>query len=216
MKTFHLLLRAAVIFMCFLFYFQPTISAQEQDTVFRKFYGQFGLGPATPGGYNTVLGLTGVFKSNWTAGLTYQNIKYEPKNLPADYKPAYVETMPFMTEERKLYANLNCISFTGGRIFDLGRKFWFTTEAGLSLVFGEELTFTPQQVTGGLFESSSNYGVLRDNKTTVGGVLKADAKWAFATFMGLGAGVFTQFNSLQTSAGFQVNLFFGKAWRKKK
>ncbi len=50
----------------------------------------------------------------------------------------------------------------------------------------------------------------------MGAMLKADVNWAFASFAGLGAGVFANFNSIQSLVGFQIKLIVGKMNRDKK
>jgi hypothetical protein len=40
--------------------------------------------------------------------------------------------------------------------------------------------------------------------------------WAFASFMGFGAGVYANVNSTQSPVGFNIKLFVGKMGREKK
>jgi hypothetical protein len=103
-----------------------------------------------------------------------------------------------------------------GKYFETGRKTWFTTEAGLSIVSGQELKFTSQPIETGFLYWSSNYSVQKENKTTIGGVLKADFNWAFLPFAGLGAGVYANFNSIQSPVGFEIKLLIGKMNTKRK
>jgi hypothetical protein len=104
---------------------------------------------------------------------------------------------------------MNLFSFTGGKCWEAGSKIWFTAEAGISIVTGEKMIFTSQPVVWDGWYVSSNYAVKKENKTTIGGMLKADFNWAFLPSMGLGAGVFANFNSIQTPVGEQIKLIFG-------
>ena len=68
----------------------------------------------------------------------------------------------------------------------------------------------------GFLHWSANYSVQKENKTTIGGVLKADFNWAFLPFAGLGAGVYANFNSIQSPVGFEIKLLIGKMNTKRK
>ena len=92
----------------------------------------------------------------------------------------------------------------------------FTTEAGLLIINGQTYSFTRQPVTNNGLYFSSNYAANVESKTTIGGMPKADFNWAILRFLGLGAGVFANFNSLQSLVGFQVKLMLGKLNLKRK
>ena len=47
-------------------------------------------------------------------------------------------------------------------------------------------------------------------------MVQADINWAFASFMGLGAGVYANINSIQSPVGFNMKLLVGKMRREKK
>jgi len=47
-------------------------------------------------------------------------------------------------------------------------------------------------------------------------MLRADYNWAFLPFMGLGTGVFANFNSIQSPIGLQVKLMLGIMRRQSK
>jgi hypothetical protein len=49
----------------------------------------------------------------------------------------------------------------------------------------------------------------------MGVMLQADLNWAFSSFMGLGADVYTNINAVQSPIGFNVKLIFGKMGREK-
>lgn len=48
-----------------------------------------------------------------------------------------------------------------------------------------------------------------ENKTTVGAMLKADINCAVSPYMGLGAGMFANFNNIKSPIGFQVKFMLG-------
>ena len=56
----------------------------------------------------------------------------------------------------------------------------------------------------------------RKKKSGVGVMMQADINWAFASFMGLGAGVYVNLNSVQSPIGFNIKLLVGKMGREKK
>ena len=183
---------------------QQTSNDAKQSAI-KKFYLQAGAGLCSSNGASVDFGLQAILKNNWTASISYKLVEMEPKNLPADYEPAFdfLFTDPLPTND------MNVFNFTVGKYFETGRKTWFTTEAGLSVVSGQELKFTSQPIEQDFFYWSSNYSVQKENKTTIGGVLKADFNWAFLPFAGLGAGVFANFNSIQSPVGFEIKLLFG-------
>jgi hypothetical protein len=208
-KTYSLLL---CCFLCI------TIYSQTKETSVKKFYLQAASGPGSHNGISDELGIQAVIKNNWTTTFSYHNIEMDPKNLPADYKQGYTILLIFPFYDEYPATNLNIFSFTGGKCFEAGRKIWFTTEAGFSIVNGEKMSFTPQPIVEDLdfLYVSSNYSVKKENKTTIGGMLKADFNWAFLPFVGVGAGAFANFNSIQSPVGFQVKLLCGWMNRKSK
>ena len=109
-----------------------------------------------------------------------------------------------------------------GKYFKGGRNTWFTTEAGLSAVNAKTIKFSSEEGSSiGIFPilggRSSNYSFTDDGKkTTMGAMLKADFNWAFASFAGLGGGVFANINSIQSPVGFHIKLIVGKMNRDKK
>jgi hypothetical protein len=142
-----------------------------------------------------------------------------PKNEPADYQPetGYVLFMPYTYQET---TDMSMVNLTAGRYFKLGRNTWATTEAGLSYVQGEKVNYQHSQVVSSdiiIFAStSSNYTASKESKSSVGAALRADLTWGFASFMGLGCGVFANVNSIQSPVGFQVKLILGYMGREKK
>jgi hypothetical protein len=66
-------------------------------------------------------------------------------------------------------ATMSLVSLTAGRYFKLGRNTWATTEAGLSYVSGEKVSFQHSQVTSTnviiAASTSSNYTTTKENKS---------------------------------------------------
>ena len=195
------------------------ITATGQTKTINKFYLQGGAGVGTHESGSYDLGIQAIFKNKWSATLSYQELSMSPKNKPADYQgeTGYALFL-FYTDE--VTATMNLINLTAGRYFKLGRTTWATTEAGLSYVSGEKVSFQHSQVTSTnliLFAStSSNYTTTKENKSSVGFMMKTDVNWAFSSFMGLGAGVFANINSIQSPIGFHVKLLVGNMGREKK
>jgi hypothetical protein len=183
-----------------------------------KIYFQTGAGGGTYKSSDVDLGLKAIIHNKWSMTLSYKDIEMSPKNLPPDYQPetGYVFFIPYKDEVK---TNMNLVSFTAGRYFSLGKRFWATTEGGLSFVNGEKVNFERSQtVTNSILiasSTSSNYNTTKENKSTMGVMLQADLNWAFSSFMGLGADVYTNINAVQSPIGFNVKLIFGKMGREK-
>lgn len=184
-------------------------SSEAKESSLKKFYLQAGTGFASSNGVALDFGIQAILKSNWTAGISYKLIEMDPKNLPDNYEQGVTYIFFFPVYDEFPYNHMDVFSLTIGKYFETGRKTWFTTEAGLSLVNGQKMTFTSQTVTSDFFHKSSNYSVQKENKTGFGGVLKADFNWAVLPYVGLGAGVFANFNSVQSAAGCEVKLLLG-------
>jgi hypothetical protein len=185
-----------------------------------KIYLEGAIGPSTYNGINSAVSLKAIFKNKWSMTLSYNNIaEMTPKNEPSDYQPetGYVLFIPYTYEET---IDMSLFSLTAGRYFRLGRNIWATTEGGLSYVKGENVTYerTQQTSTNILIaaSTSSNYKTTKESRSTVGAMMQADINWAFASFMGIGAGVYTNINSIQSPVGVQLKLIIGKMGRIKK
>ena len=195
------------------------ITASGQTKTISKFYFQAGAGGGTYESGSYDLGIQAIFKNKWSATLSYQELSMTPKNQPADYQgeTGYVFFIPYTYD---VDATMSLISLTAGRYFKLGRNTWATTEAGLSYVSGEKVSFQHSQVTSTnviiAASTSSNYTTTKENKSSVGFMMKSDINWAFSSFMGLGAGVFANINSIQSPIGFHVKLLVGGMGREKK
>ena len=185
-----------------------------------KIYLEGGIGASTYKGINSDVSLKAILKNKWSMTLSYNNIaEMAPKNEPSDYQPetGYVLFLPYTAEET---VDMSFVSLTAGRYFSLGRNIWATTEGGLSYVKGEKVNYErTQQVSGNIIiagSTSSNYRTTKESKSTVGAMMQADINWAFASFMGVGAGVYANVNSIQSPVGVQLKLIIGKMGRVKK
>ena len=205
-------------FLCIMF-LAFIITAAGQTKTINKFYFQGGAGGGTHESGSYDLGIQAIIKNKWVATLSYQELSMTPKNQPADYQgeTGYVLFIPYTYE---VDATMSLISLTAGRYFKLGRNTWATTEAGLSYVSGEKVSFQHSQVTSTnvIFaaSTSSNYTTTKENKSSVGFMMKSDINWAFSSFMGLGAGVFANVNSIQSPIGFHIKLLVGNMGREKR
>jgi hypothetical protein len=195
------------------------ITSNTQAQTINKFYLQGGAGASTyHGGYSDV-GLQAIIKNKWSATISYQSLTMRPKNMPSDYlaETGYVLFLPYSYE---VETEMSIVNLTAGRYFKLGKNTWATTEGGLSYVSGEKVNFDRTEVVSSNIiiagSTSSNYNTTKESKSSVGVAMRADLNWAFASFMGLGCGVFTNINSVQSPVGFQVKLIVGKMGREKR
>jgi len=198
----------------------PALS-QTDKTTFQKWYLDFGGGTASRAGTLTAVGLRTVLSNNWTFGLAYDNISMDPKNLPAGYHPGVIVIIIIPISEGNPSVDMNAFSFTAGKFFPLGRRFWCTTDAGLSVVNGKVFQFQPNKDRGGYPAYPSNYTYTEERKTTIGGLLKAEVAWAFSGIVGMSAGAFAHLNGVQSPVGFSMKLLLGSlrkdaVWESKK
>ena len=195
------------------------ITASGQTKTMNKLYLQAGAGGGTHEAASYDLGMQTIFKNKWSATLSYHEFDMDPKNLPSDYIPetGYILFIPITYT---VQANMKIVSLTAGRYFKMGRNTWATTEAGLSYVSGEKVSFQHSEVTSSFFliaaSNSSNYTSTKEKKSAVGFMMQTDVNWAFSSFMGFGAGVFANINSIQSPIGFHVKLLVGGMGREKK
>ena len=206
------------IFLCIIsFAFISTATGQTKTI--SKFYFQAGAGGGTHESGSYDLGIQAIFKNKWSATLSYQELSMTPKNQPADYQ-GETGFILFTFYSDEVAATMNLINLTAGRYFKLGRNTWATTEAGLSYVSGEKVSYQHSQVTSTnviiAASTSSNYTTTKEKKSSVGFMMKTDVNWAFSSFMGLGAGVFANVNSIQSPIGFHIKLLMGNMGRGKK
>ncbi len=184
-----------------------------------KIYLQAGAGGGTYNSSDFDLGLKAVLKNKWSMTLSYKGLEMRPKNLPSDYQPetGYVFFIPYTYEAT---TDMSLVSLTAGKYFSLGKHFWATTEGGLSYVKGEKVNFErTQSINSNILiaaSTSSNYNSFKESKSTIGAMFQADVSWAFTSFMGIGAGVYANVNSIQSPVGFNIKLLVGKMGREKK
>jgi hypothetical protein len=210
---------AGYCFILFLFNCFSAAKAQTSKTRFTKFYLQGTAGFCSRSGGNTELSLQGVVKNEWSFTLSYHDLTMQPKNLPSDYQPE-TGVVLFIPYSEKVKVNMKLFSVTAGKYFKLGRNTWLSAEAGISVVNGEKASFQKtesQNIDLGFFwGTTSNYNSRIEEKTVFGGMLRTDFTWAFCPFMGLGAGVFANFNPIQSPLGFNLKLTLGAMGRQKK
>ena len=193
-----------------------SLFAQSNPGGIKKFYVDFGAGAASHNGASAQIGATAVLKNNWTISASYYDVDANPKNLPSDYEQGCTILLIFPIPDPMPSANLRMLNFTTGKYFELGRKTWFTTEAGLSIVSGQTFQFASQPIKTDCFYVSSNYSVEEKSKTTLGGMFRGDFNWAFSRFVGFSAGAFANVNSIQSPVGFEVKLIAGWLNNRKK
>jgi hypothetical protein len=195
--------------------------AQMQEETVNKIYLQAGGGASSHNGSSAGVSIEAVFKKNWIGGISYQNLVTDPSNVPSDYRPGRVNIFPFTFDESPT-VETNIYNLTTGKCFKAGQRTWFSTQAGISYVKSQKVNYTHNNANNGgwniiIFgEEPSNYNTTIENKAAMGGVLKADFTWAFASVAGLGAGVYTNINSIQSTLGFELKLSIGWMNIKKK
>jgi len=194
---------------------------QTKETTINKIYLQLGTGPCSYKGFSGEVGIQAVLKNNWIGSFSYNSLTMDPKNVPSDYRPGYT-TLLFVSFENSPTISMDVYSLTTGKYFKTGRNTWFSTEGGLSYVNGEKVNYTrnARDLTGWnlliIGDEPSNYSTTVEKQTTMGGVLKADFNWAFASIAALGAGFNANVNSIQSTVGFEVKLSLGWMNIKKK
>ena len=190
--------------------------SQERTTSLQKLYGQLATGPSTRDGAVGEFSLQGVFKNNWTATFSYMGIAMDPKNLPKDYDPGYVVIIIIPIPNSYPENELKIYSVTAGKLFEARRNIWFTTEAGLSVIQGQEFSFASQAPLRDFLGQNPNYTTHSTSKTGFGGLLRADVNWVFSSFAGLGLGTFASINTVQSTLGIEIKLMLGWMNRKDK
>lgn len=218
-KTKNLIQTSLIIFTCLL---SSLVYAQAKPALLNKIYFQGAAGGNSHKGIASEIGIQAVLKNNWIATLSYNSIDMRPKNLPGDFDPGATILLFIPIEGETPSVDMKLFGLTIGKYYKGGRNTWYTTEAGLSLVSGKEISFSKNigdpSTWYFLFvgETPSNYTFSEQKKTTMGAMLKADFNWAFSSFAGLGVGVFANFNSIQSPLGFQCKLIIGKMNRERK
>jgi hypothetical protein len=211
--------RAAICLFVLLCATTSLVTAQS-TTKLSKIYFQAGAGMGSYQSADFDLGIKAILNNKLSLGLSYKGANMTPKNEPADYIPesGIAVIIPYTNY---VTTDMSFLTFAVGRSFKISRSVWATTEGGISYVKGDKVTYTPQSVdVSGVFPivlgTSSNYATFKESKSSAGLALQADINWAFASFMGLGLGVYTNLNSIQSPVGFNLKLILGKMGRDKK
>ncbi|HEV8285273.1 MAG TPA: hypothetical protein VGQ09_13245 [Chitinophagaceae bacterium] len=220
LKTNRLIQTASFLFLfCLL---SIASFGQTKQTALNKIYLQIGAGSCSHKGMVGEFDVQAAFKNNWIASFSYHNLEMDDKNVPSDYDPGEATFLFIPLGGSMPTIEMNTYSLTAGKYTKTGKNTWLSAEGGISLVKGEKINYTRN--TGDLSAWSliiisgrpSNYITTVENKTTMGGMLKANFNWAFASFAGLGAGVFANVNSIQSAVGYEVKLSLGWMNRTKK
>lgn len=197
-------------------------TAQTEKKVVDKFYLQMGAGPVSQEGSCGEFSLQAIFKNKWSITISHQAMEMKYNNIPTDYKPStsttYILGFPFSSTGEVEPMNMKLFNLTAGRNFNITKRSWVTAEAGVSFVKGQEAVFTRTAVTSDYYNlwliggdyTSSNYITTIENKSSIGAMLKADINCALSPYLGLGAGMFANFNEINSPIGFQVKLMIGK------
>ena len=219
MKKIFLKSPGFLVFILELFIIPGHVLAQQEEKRIKKVYYDAGLAFTEKGG-GGLSSLEFILKNKWSASVSFCGMSLDPKELPDDYEAEWgFVIFPF---ENNLYNDMKIISISAGRYIPVGRKAWFTAEAGPSFIRGRHYSFTrnPDYVPGegvyailGIYYPS-NYNHVSEKTQTLGAVIKADFNWAFASFMGIGVGGVASLNSIQTFGAFHVKLSFG--WMNRK
>jgi hypothetical protein len=198
-------------------FFATTCAEAQSDYDFKRFTASFGVGPANRKGIVGSVEAQGVFNNNLVVSLYYHSVSADAKNEPADYQRGSFGTIFGKFADGYYPQNMNIFSATAGKFFRWDRNVWLTTEAGFSFVTGYEHEFTRQPVETDFWGfTSSNYKVTRENISGIGGVVKADITCGFASFAGVGFGVFANINSVQSVVGGELKLVLGWMNRERK
>ena len=177
----------------------------QDGKLLRKFFAEVGTGSANHKGAAYQMGLRSAWKNSWMVSASYYGFEMKPENLPSDFDGGIVLLFPLTAQDPSPIVHVSMFNLTGGRIFELGRKFWVTTEAGVSVVSGEKMSFVSQPVVN----SGSNYHTTRDSHKTIGAIMRADISWAFLRWLGLSAGFYGTINSVQSPIGMELKLVGG-------
>ncbi len=186
-----------------------SVNGQNTPEHLPKYYLHIGGGPSIHNGAFADFGGTTIFQNKWIASVSYQNFDMNASNLPADYQEGYTTVLIFPFSDEMPSITMTSVNLMTGRYFPLGRKTWITAQGGLALTRGDKLTFTRQPVESNSWYVSSNYDVHKESASGAGAIIQADFIWAFVPYVGIGAGVFANMNSVQSTVGLQFKLVGG-------
>jgi hypothetical protein len=217
-RKFSKIFSALTILISILF---STASIAQKNPDIQRIYAEVGVGGTSYKGAQFSAGIHGITKNNWVIGFNYHSINMDPKNVPKDFEPGSVIVLFFPIPNPSPDVDMSIISLSAGKHFKTGRNSWLNSTAGLSLINAKEFNFTKTTIDNSWWaiiagEIASNYTYTDEKKSTIGATLKADFNWAFSSFAGLGAGVFANFNSIQSPVGYNVKLIIGKTGREKR
>ena len=185
------------------------LEAQTKKNSLTKFYLETGGGPTSHKGIFAAFGVNAILNNKWIVSAAHYNLNMNPKNLPSDYQRGLTILLVLPFPDEMPSVKMNMINITAGRFFQTGRKSWWITEAGLSVLKGESISFTKQAADYQLFYMSSNYSTTKQSQTTMGCQLKTSFTWAFTRHVGINLGAFANTNSIQSSAGLEFKLMVG-------
>src|SRR5690242_1204665 len=183
-----------------------SVIASDKDSL-KTLYLEFGGGPCSSDGGFYQFSITFSVRKNWVGSISFYLFKLIPDNLPDDFKPGHeFSGIAFGKKVNWPKRNIGALNFTAGKKFSLVKNVFATMQTGLSIGGGEEISYKSQTVTG----TSSNYSITKKSTGLIGGLLKADLNFAFASWLGLGFGCIYSFNSIQSAIGPEFKLLLGK------
>lgn len=200
-----------------------TLQAQEKKTKINRVY-MFGtVGPFIGDGTATSYGLSGVINNKWI--VTYGKL-YAKRNstLPPDFKLEVYEVPWYLLiilpveqyydfrpedETRFTYASF-------GRYYPVSRKISFILDGGIGIAKSQGANYykpgqiikSGENIVPGV---SSNYIVTKTEKTSIGGIVRAGADWAFSGCAGAGLDLYYNANmgGIKDNMGFNLRLMLG-------
>ena len=198
-----------VLFVLIASFTTISLFAQSETSTFKKFYADGGGGLSSyQGGFGT-FGVTAVLKNDWIASMSSYSFDINLKNLPSNYQQGYTIFIIFPIPDAMPSQKLKLVNLTAGKLFQCGRKTWFSTEGGLSIVSGKKFSFTSQEIKSDWFYTSSNYSIKEESTTTAGLMLKSNFTWACTPYCGFSIGAFANLNSIQSPVGAEFKLIAG-------
>lgn len=198
------------VFLSGLLLFQ-SVNAQLKNSPLKKIYATGGVGIANRSGNVKTFSVEAAILKNILITVSKLSIKGSPNELPEDYLPAYSNSG--WGSENYYYGpadvTMDAYTISGGKIFSLSKRFWFSSQLGISYIRADKQEFTKQTPTPVFWYTTSNYSYTMHKRNLIGGQLKLDLNWAITKFAGIGFEVFSAFNSQQPHKGCNVKLLVG-------
>jgi len=189
-----------------------SVQGQQKKSSSTRIFLETGGGGGTHKSEAYLLGLKTSFKDKWGLGLSYMGLNMTPANLPSDYIPGSGYFLIFGYQD-DLKVNMDLVTFSMSKDYRLDKTLWGSTSAGISYVNGDKLSYQKTQVTTSDIyiagSTSSNYNITREKKSATGFMLQTDVNIALTPFLGMGGGFFANFNSIQSTIGFEAKLLLG-------